>query len=408
MEEEVLKLWLPRLDHAAQDDAPNSSRPIHLIDGTLGLAGHTVAAMKTEHSGNVHILGIDRDSSAISKSMRCIRRYLTEETNDDNMGGIEQADPLDEAGVSFHHGSFSEISPDLLSQYSFPTKVDGILIDCGLNSDQIDNPTRGFTFRKNGPLDMRFDHTTESIDHTTFQHETDSTPARDILNLRPASELADLFRKYSDEPHADEIAANIIQWRESSPPLKRKHNKKKAYDDIIHGGIRTTLELRFVIEEAVEKVTNPLLHHVEGKNRYRWNRFRQLWRKPNNAKGKVKGKSIAKTLKKYSESKSRHPNNVTRIFQALRIEVNRELEHIQSVFRNKIPSRCLEVGGRLVMIAFQPGEDEMVKSGMGDLVASGEFKLLTPDEEGLRPAVEEVEENEQSRTARLHAVERIK
>jgi len=96
-----------------------------------------------------------------------------------------------------------------------------------------------------------------------------------------------------------------------------------------------------------------------------------------------------------------------RCFQAIRIEVNNELEHIQLFFQKDVPSQCLEIGGRLVMISFQPGEDLIVKEGMNGLVATGEFKLLTPVEEGLRPTLEEVKMNGRSRTARLRAVERI-
>jgi 16S rRNA (cytosine1402-N4)-methyltransferase len=68
----------------------------------------------------------------------------------------------------------------------------------------------------------------------------------------------------------------------------------------------------------------------------------------------------------------------------------------------------LEIGGRLVMIAFHPGEDMLVKEGMDGLVASGEFKLLTPEMDGLRPTMDEVKVNGRARTARLRAVERVR
>ena len=97
-----------------------------------------------------------------------------------------------------------------------------------------------------------------------------------------------------------------------------------------------------------------------------------------------------------------------RCFQALRIEVNNELEHIQLFFERDVPTQILDViGSRLVMIAFQPGEDRIVKEGMNDLVGTGRFKWITPEEDGLRPTLEEVKMNGRSRTARLRAVERI-
>ena len=87
--------------------------------------------------------------------------------------------------------------------------------------------------------------------------------------------------------------------------------------------------------------------------------------------------------------------------------MNNELEHIQSFFQLNIPRQCLNVGGRLVMIAFHPGEDRLVKDGMNSLVESGDFMWLTPEDDGLRPTFKEVKMNGRSRSARLRAVECI-
>ena len=119
-------------------------------------------------------------------------------------------------------------------------------------------------------------------------------------------------------------------------------------------GKKTTLELRFVIEEAVEKITNPLLVDDEKSKKPYWNRFRLCWRLPKNQHKRPKAKTVTMMLKDNAAHKSRHPENVRRVFNALRNDVNTELGHIQSVFRNKEISplsQCLEVGGRLVMIS---------------------------------------------------------
>jgi 16S rRNA C1402 N4-methylase RsmH len=120
-----------------------------------------------------------------------------------------------------------------------------------------------------------------------------------------------------------------------------------------------------------------------------------------------------------------------RCFQALRIASNNELYHIEQLFTILTPSSsssppetshygeeeeesrsqcccCLAIGGHFVAIAFHPGEDEVIKLGMKRLVDTGQYKYLTPEEDGLRPTYDEIKSNSRSRTARLRAVERIR
>lgn len=360
MREEVLKLWLP--EHQNDDN----SKHIHLIDGTVGLGGHTLAAMKSKFAtnSNIRILGIDRDEATLAKAIRRTRES-------------EGIDAQAKSRIAFHHGSFSEISPPLLTSTrianndSFPSKVNGILLDLGMNSTQIDNANRGFTFRKQGPLDMRFDTSSTIGSSKSFR----ATKARDIINEWPSSEMAAIFTNFADEPYAIEIAASIIQWRTS---LSHK------------AGIRTTLELRYVIEEAVEAClkadkskAREMKPKKEGK-KHSHEQFREIWKWP--LRKPLARKKKEKLISQYEERKLRHASHVMRCFQALRIEVNNELQHIQSFFERGIPSHCLEVGGRLVMIAFHPGEDNLVRDAMDCMVATGEFRLLTPEVEGLRPS----------------------
>ena len=408
MREEVLRLWLP--------DGAVGPTTVHLIDGTMGLGGHTRAALhfSSASSGGiareceVRVLGIDRDASSLSRARR----------------RIEIESPSLSPRVAFHHGSFADVSTDLLRRHSFPPGgVDGMLIDLGMNSDQLDDDERGFTFRKRGPLDMRFDASSSPPSRGndgSAAVRRGSIKAGDIVNGWSASRLSDIFKTYADEPYAVAIAAGIVRWRESSPRGR--------------GEIRSTLELRYVIEEAVEGIvaSNDADSTWKGdddeynddalKKRGKtddFDRYRAIWRSPM----LISKQKRDRLLFKYEERKPRHPNHVMRCFQALRIAANDELHHIESFFKSMLapsssppPSSLsssstrgcpLAIGGRLVTIAFHPGEDRLVKEGMARMVDTGRFELLTPEEDGLRPSLEEVKNNGRSRTARLRAVECI-
>jgi len=310
--------------------------------------------------------------------------------------------------VNFHHGSFTDISQQLSSKVA-----DGILIDLGMNSIQISNPNRGFTFRNfDCPLDMRFDTSSTNT----------SIKASDVVNEYPKSELSTIFTNFADEPYADEIAEEIVEWRTQVSQGRRAKQ-----------GINSTLELRYIIEEAVDKCitlnediddepeieidtnkryqtistpTTKPTKQVDKKRRKKFESYRAIWNSPKWL-GPKKKKQL---LSQYQQRKVRYANHVMRCFQAIRIEVNNELEHIKSFFRQFEDSEesILQVGDRIVVIVFHPGEDLIVRRGMDMLVNSGNYKLITPKDEGLRPTYEEVRINGRSRTARLHAVERIR
>jgi len=388
MFKEVLNLWLP---NNTNDDT--TVKPIHLIDGTVGMGGHTLAALQSNN--NVHVLGIDRDASMVYNAKKHIQSSSTDDVS---------------SRVEFHHGSFTDISQQLSSK-----TADGILIDLGMNSIQISNPTRGFTFKNfDSPLDMRFDTSSTNT----------SIKASDVVNEYPKSELSNIFTNYADEPYANEIAADIVEWRTQVSQLGGRRAKQ---------GINSTLELRYIIEEAVDKYitlndniddepeieidTNKRYHtittpttkptkQIDKKKRKKFESYRSIWNSPKWL-GPKKQKQL---LSQYQQRKVRHANHVMRCFQAIRIEVNNELEHIQLFFQqfDNEEESILQIGGRIVVIVFHPGEDLIVRQGMDMLVDSGNYELITPKEEGLRPKYEEVRMNGRSRTARLHAIERVR
>lgn len=398
MKDEVLNLWAGNSDN-------NRSFDNHLIDGTVGLGGHSLAALKT----GAIVLGIDRDPYILRMARRRFDSVLYPEleADDDNADepniGASAANTIQDTTTkqyALHHGSYADISPELLQSHSFPSKVDGILLDLGMNTYQIENAHRGFTFRRQGPLDMRFN---------AQLSDTLGSPlkAYEVVNTYTADELATLFDRHANEPYAIQIADAIVKWRtEKNAERARKDKKRKRSSP---KGIVSTLELRYIIEDAISKHCNTIqrttAQHLKRKED-RHARYRKIWR---HQEDMVKSTHIKQLTKKYEEDKVVKADHVMRCFQAIRIETNDELKHLESFLSNlDTLNAVLNVGGRLVTIAFQPGEDELVRHGMEAMVDSGDFRLLTPEEEGLRPSEEEVKANGKSRTARLRAVEKIK
>lgn len=227
-----------------------------IVDGTLGGGGDTQALL--EQDDKREVLGIDRDPAALEAATRRLAPF----------------------GDRFHpwHGTFSQMEM-AVAQQGWKT-VDGILLDIGVSSPQIDTPERGFSFRFDAPLDMRMDPT--SADPT----------AADLLNTLPQEALADLFWTYGEERLSRPIARAIVERRRERPWA-------------------TTGELAQLLERIV-------------------GRARQHGLPP-----------------------------PTRVFQALRIAVNHELEELEEALR--AAERLLAPGGRLVVISFHSLEDRIVK-----------------------------------------------
>jgi 16S rRNA C1402 N4-methylase RsmH len=422
---------------------------MYLIDGTLGLGGHTSAMLAHAAASavnannpnhqinniNVRVLGIDRDKSSLIKAQRRIE-------NDTN---INSSVSSSSSMVSYHHGSFANLSNDILRQYSFPTSgVHGILVDLGMNSDQIHDTKRGFTFRKSSPLDMRYDTRGGII------MNDDCIRAELIVNTWSVDELCYIFTRHANEVYAYEIASAIVHWREEKNRGVRRAGQQQQQQRRGDNSIRSTLELRYIIEETVAAlmtdstsaatatatITKKLKHGVNNEDNIQKNtstindkyiKYRYIWHRLPNTHELTKVKRD-KLLFKYQECKPRYTEHVMRCFQALRIASNNELYHIEQLFTILTPSIsstsppqetsqqgeedrsccCLAIGGHFVAIAFHPGEDEIIKLGMKRLVDTGQYKYLTPQEDGLRPTYDEIKSNSRSRTARLRAVERIR
>ncbi len=168
--EEAVSLW-------------NRSDGEFFVDGTAGGGGHSERLLTLNPRAKV--LCIDRDPEAVERVRRRLAPY----------GGRAVA----------VQGSYSHL-PEILSRVGFPPRVDGIFLDLGMSSYQLDNPHRGFSWRGDGPLDMR------------FSGERGSGPtAAELLNTLSESKLAELFRRWGELRNARKLARTIVHYRKERP-----------------------------------------------------------------------------------------------------------------------------------------------------------------------------------------------
>jgi len=275
------------------------------VDGTLGRGGHTKRILEKLKSGRLYCF--DLDEEAIAESKELLKDY-------DN--------------VTFIHDNFKNMG-------RYVDKVDGILLDLGVSSPQFDEAERGFSYRYDGPLDMRM-------------NKDDTLSAYDVVNSYSKQQLQKVLWDYGEERNASRIANKIV---ESRP-------------------IETTLQLAEVIKSALP----------------------------------------AKVL-----SKEGHPAKQS--FQAIRIEVNHELDSLKEFLDSFDP--ILKTGGRLVIITFHSLEDRLVKHKFKALttveddkrialrpeqVAKADYRLLN---HGEKATDEEVENNRRSKSAILRGIEKV-
>lgn len=272
------------------------------IDATLGGAGHTAEILKC--GGKV--LGIDVDEDALA----FVRQDLGLKIKDLRIGNE----------LVLAKGNFKDIDK-IAKEHGFDN-VAGILFDLGISGHHVDMPERGFSFQKEGPLDMRMDQEL-------------SVKAGDLVNALTKGELEELLVKFGEEPFARVIATHIVEAR-----------KQKR--------IETTTELAEIVKKAVPYVK--------------------------------KGISPA-----------------TKVFQALRIAVNDELNSIIEALPKAIT--ILESGGRLAVISFHSLEDRIVKRTFLEFAEKGLGTIVT--KKPIIPTEEEISINNRSRSSKLRVFEKI-
>ena len=284
------------------------------LDGTLGGGGHAEPIL-IESSPDGQVLGLDRDDEALAAAQQRLQRFSSR--------------------LIMLQASFAD-ALDILRSVGW-YRVDGVVLDLGISSHQVDSLERGFSFRSDAALDMRMDR-------------RQSTDARQILNSSSAGELERIFRDYGEEVHARRIARAIVDRRQTGP-------------------LENTGELVRVVER------------IKGRGR-----------------------------------RDHHP--ATQVFQALRIAVNQELQHIERFLENGY--EMLQPTGRMAIISFHSLEDRMVKTAFRkwsrDCLCppraprcqcgwSQKVKLLT--KKPIVPSGREIDANPRARSAKLRAVERV-
>ena len=280
-------------------------------DLTLGKGGHSKEILKRLSPEGL-LIGLDQDKEAIKAAKENLKEF---------------------SNVLFFNENFEKIS-DVLDK-SCLNMIDGALMDIGVSSYQIDNGDRGFSYMKDGPLDMRMNKENELT-------------AKQVINDYSLDELWEIFSKYGEERYSKTIAKSIVDYR-------------KMHE------INTTLQLRDIVMKSVN--TNEA-----------------------------------------------HPEK--RVFQALRIEVNRELEVLENTLE-KIVDR-LNKGGRLCVITFHSLEDRIVKNKFKEMskkcicppefpvcVCNHEKKVKIISKKPILPSKSELKENRRSHSAKLRVCERV-
>jgi 16S rRNA (cytosine1402-N4)-methyltransferase len=285
-----------------------------VVDATLGGGGHAEALLE-RLPGIGLLVGLDRDEEAVQRAALRLARFggrvKTMKAHFADMGEV-----LDTMGVG---------------------KVDAVLMDLGVSSFQLEDGARGFSFQKDGPLDMRMD-------------KSFHTSARDLVNGYSQQELTSIFWKYGEESAAKKISKAIVHERAIAP-------------------ITSTLQLAGIVESAAPRHGRPGVHPA------------------------------------------------TRVFQAIRIAVNGELDRLEEAAQGAVDR--LNPGGRLAIISFHSLEDRIVKNVFLDMAGRcvcppglpvcvcgrrEMVKILT--KKPVQPGAGEVAQNPRARSAKLRAVEK--
>lgn len=289
------------------------------VDGTLGDGGHAKALLATSDSDS-KLIGIDLDTEGHARA-------------------AQELSPFGDR-VQIAHNTFANI--DEVVKAAGWESATGILFDLGMSTHHL-QAERGFSFKNEGALDMRFDPTgTIALPEPTaiylkrIARKIPAYTAKDLLNNLHEDELTELLQTYGEEVYAERIAAGIVAQRRN-------------------GNI-----------DSVPQLTQIILRAYPG--------------------GKKHGRI----------------HIATKTFQALRIAVNREYETLEIAIKKSLT--ILAEGGRLAIISFHSGEDRIVKQLFRKAAQGENFSLLT--KHPIKPTYQEMQANAWSRSAKLRIIEK--
>ncbi|MCB9802765.1 16S rRNA (cytosine(1402)-N(4))-methyltransferase RsmH [Candidatus Nomurabacteria bacterium] len=298
----------------------------NFIDGTLGGGGHTEKILE-KNGPRGKVLAFELDQRAIKASQKRLNKY--------------------QKRLFIVNQSYIHLAEEWQKKQKEIGEIAGIVLDLGLSSDQLDSSGRGFSFKDQGPLDMRFDP----------KHQT--LTAEDIILTWSESELCKIFREYGEEPKAHILAQGLIKNRSSWIKQKQKFTTSMF--------VLTILRILNIKETSL-------------------GRFRI------------------------------HP--ATKVFQALRIAVNDELNNVKTVLPQAVD--ILPSGGKIAVISFHSLEDKIVKyffkessqtcvcppqAPICNCDTEAKLKIIT--KKAIKPSSEEVKNNPRSRSAILRIAEKI-
>jgi 16S rRNA (cytosine1402-N4)-methyltransferase len=208
----------------------------YYVDGTLGGGGHAEAILERSSPGG-KVLGIDTDELALER----VEKRLAREVQDGRLVLV--------------HGNFAELAR-IVDEVGFVSSIDGILLDLGFSSFQIDDPERGFSFSADGPLDMRLDQSQEIT-------------AADLVNNASEKELADIFWSYGDETRSRQIAWRIVRERARGPITRTSQLARLAAAGVpykpgmIHPATRVFQAMRIAVNSELKRLEEVLPQILE-------------------------------------------------------------------------------------------------------------------------------------------------
>ncbi len=275
------------------------------LDGTFGQGGYSKKILESTEST---VFAIDRDNESYEYAKKFEKKYGSR--------------------FIFKKEKFSNIN--LLLKHQKIKSFDGIVLDLGVSNTQLNNPLRGFSFSKEGPLDMRMDIQNEKL------------TAEIVINEYNEKELSDIFFYYGEERNSRRIAKAIINYRKTKRICSTK-----------------------ILSDIISRINN---------------------------------------------NKFKHP--ATRVFQALRIFINEELNELEKVL--KLSLKTLDTNSRIIVVAFHSLEDRIVKNFFRDNSRKqidkslnkniNNFKIIT--KKPITPSDKELKENPRSRSAKLRVAEK--